>query len=177
MIIIKENDKNKQVIEAYIKEIVEQCNTLEIPINKNIIIMTDTRSSRRLGCCQKLSDYSKTKYGLDGYDYQIKISELIFKSFKNEIRNTIAHEFLHTCENCMNHGKRWKYFANKLNNCYHYNIKTTTSLDKSNEAKYIVECPSCGKRVFRYKSCNVTQKPYLYICGNCGNKGLKLIKN
>lgn len=38
------------------------------------------------------------------------------------IQMTIVHELLHTCEGCFNHGAKWKYYAEVMNNKYGYQI-------------------------------------------------------
>lgn len=177
MIKVKENDENKQMLETYLNAILEQCNILNIPIGKDIIIMTDYRSSRNLGRCTKLSYYKIKDTELEDYDYQIKISKFVFKEDRNLLKNTLAHELLHTCENCMNHGNQWKYFAAKMNKNYDYDIKILYNSGTTKRAKYIIECTSCGNKATRYKDCKAIQNLHRCSCGKCGSKELKLIKN
>ena len=65
------------------------------------------------------------------------------------IRNTIFHEILHSCKECMNHGKKWKYYAQKVNQKYGTNIARTAEYEeypyKKPKINYELYCPTCKK--------------------------------
>lgn len=64
--------------------------------------------------------------------YTINIScRLLEESVPREIlKQTVLHEILHTCKNCMNHKTEWKEVANQVNRAYGYNIKRCTSAEE-----------------------------------------------
>lgn len=42
----------------------------------------------------------------------------------------LAHEILHTCRGCANHGLRWKDYAQRMNELYGYGVERTDSFEK-----------------------------------------------
>lgn len=77
--------------------------------------------------------------------------------------DTLIHELIHTCPNCMNHGKEWQQWAELVNDCYAcYNISRCSSASekgidveyhrqrRQTEYKWSIECESCD-RVWKYK--------------------------
>lgn len=157
--------KQKQ-LQLYLVEICEQCNNLKIPISKKINpeIVINKRAKSRFGACKKTSD-----------GFLIEISESILKSDSNKIKNVIAHELLHTCYGCYNHGERWKSYAVRLNEAYGYNIKRTSSYEemgmeqpeKKLENKYMIQCQKCGKIFYRQKKSKLIKEINHYRC-KCG---------
>lgn len=67
---------------------------IKIPYTKNVPIKINTRAKRMHGCCRKVNG-----------NFVIEISDFLFNYSKEEIMNTIAHELIHTCYGCFNHGK------------------------------------------------------------------------
>lgn len=149
-------------------EICEQCKALKIPISKNINpeIAINKRAKSRFGACKK------TDKG-----YLIEVSESILGLDVDRIKNVLAHEILHTCPGCYNHGKRWKAYASKLNVAYGYNIKTTTSYEemglhkpeKRIQYKYKIQCQKCGKTFYRQKRSKLITHIQNYRC-TCGGQ-------
>lgn len=112
-----------------------------------------------------INNKAKSRWGRCTYHrnsdcYTIEISSLLLNDEVNDIAlyNTLAHEMLHTAENCMNHGKIWKTYANIMNETYGYNIKTTESADEKGIVverkpityKYAIHCTGCGS-IFHYQ--------------------------
>ena len=85
---------------------------IKIPYTKNVPIKINTRAKRMHGCCRKVNG-----------NFVIEISDFLFNYSKEEIMNTIAHELIHTCYGCFNHGKRFKYYCDKINQLG-YNVTT-----------------------------------------------------
>ena len=76
--------------------------------------------------------------------YHIEVSEFILGCDPEKIRGVLAHEILHTCKGCYNHGNMWKEYAAMMNSAYGYNIKRTSS----NEEMGIADEGRSG-RIFR----------------------------
>ncbi len=112
-----------------LKEVIKQAQDIGIPVPADICEQVDInpRPKKRYGCC-------RLKKGV----YHIEVSEFILNCDPDKIRGVIAHEVLHTCRGCYNHGDMWKRYAAMMNSAYGYNIKRTSS----NEEMGIVD--ACG---------------------------------
>lgn len=157
-------DELNDILADVIREALE----VGIPVPSNIYpqIKINKRTKKRLGCCIKT----------DG-KCTIEISEFILECQPKHIRSIIAHEVIHSCEGCSNHGKLWKYYANLMNDKYGYNIKRLLSLEEiglvddyeQRNIKYIMKCQSCGKEYPRQRYTCVMKKINAYRC-SCGGK-------
>lgn len=140
---------------------------LNIPYTKNVPIKINTRAKRMHGCCRKVNG-----------QFVIEISDFLFNYSKNEIMNTIAHEMIHTCYGCFNHGKRFKYYCDKINSLG-YNVTTTYKGEEvnqvQNEAKYMIMCENCKTKVYRMKKSKIITNSSAYRCSKCKGK-LKVYK-
>ncbi|MCK9477829.1 MAG: SprT-like domain-containing protein [Candidatus Muirbacterium halophilum] len=140
--------------------------SLNIPVSKKIVFEFNENY---------IKTYGSTEYFKGGY--KIVLSTLLFKSEK-ELKNTLIHECLHTCPNCMNHGKTWKKYAEKINSNLNYNIKRCTDVNELEKSlkeeiikrqKYCVECCNCGQKSFFMRKCKSVNYPNLYKC-KCGGE-------
>lgn len=131
----------KNLYKVY-SDCVSICEKHKIPIADVIHIEVNSRAKKRWGLCTKNSNESFT----------IQISDRLLKDDVSEEAtfNTMIHELIHTCPNCMNHGKEWKKWAEVINKNTNYNIKRTTSCaEKGVEnpiatmPRYIVKCTNC----------------------------------
>lgn len=131
----------------------------------------DWKSTKFYGVCERV-----------GYDcYRIKVSHRMLNEEIDirELKDTIFHELLHTCDGCMNHGYEWKKQADIVNRKLGYNIKRCASFELNqkirelyaNEYKYMFECTECGRKVGRTRACQFTKYYNLYSCGHCGKVG------
>ena len=155
-------------MEALLQEVLSDCKELKIPVSDRVIpeIIINRRAKSRFGSCKK------TAMG-----FQIEICEAVLDASVQDIKNIIAHELLHTCYGCYNHGKRWKAYAEKMNNMHGYNITTTTTYEKIGlerperkpDYKYKIECTKCGKVFFRQKKSKLITNTKRYRC-TCGGK-------
>lgn len=126
----------------------EQLEELGIEYGDIYNVKVNSRAKSRWGRCS--SNY---------YGFEIEISDRLLADDIDDMAtlNTMMHEVLHTCDNCMNHGKEWQRLADIVNKAYGYNIKRTTSADEkgivyeSRESyHYIVHCNGC-KHQWKYK--------------------------
>lgn len=140
------------------------CTSLNIPISNNISIKYNGRIRKCWGYCR-----------LENSQYEIDIMRLLGEDdtiSSDTVISIILHELLHTCPNCMNHGKIWKSYKKLIENNYDYKIYTKCNAkDLHIKPKYIVKCRKCGnKQKYVTRPHNVK-----YICMNCGSTKMKCI--
>lgn len=155
-------------IDLVLKEVIRKAREINIPVPDIISdkVIVNKRPKKRFGCCRK-------KDGM----FFIEISEFILKCSDKKIEEVIAHEVLHTCPGCYEHGKKWKEFADSMNRRYGYNIKRTSTFEEmgieedrgGEDIKYIIKCNKCGKEYPRKRFTCVMQKINAYRCA-CGGK-------
>lgn len=134
---------------------------LKIPY-KDVPVIINTRAKSRHGCCKK-----------KGNEMHIEISSFVLSYPVQELRNTIAHEMIHTCYNCFNHGKTFKKYAEKLNSLG-YNVTTTYKGELKTPAEkhpnYLLICQGCGEKIYRTKKSRIILYPEQYRCKKCKGK-------
>lgn len=129
-------------------ELVEKISTI-LPEVKNNTYNTEFiyNQASTLGQCRKRSNC----------DYTIYLNYYYARSAPMEmIEETIVHELLHSCRECMAHTGRWKRLAALVNEHFGYHISRTSSVDGTNY-KYI-------------ENMNRKQKKYALICNNCNHQ-------
>lgn len=159
-------------LQQLFKEAKEDLEAIDIKYGDIYSVVVNTRAKKRWGQCQRIGSY-----------YKIEISDRLLQddvSYEATM-NTLIHEILHTCPNCMNHGAAWKKLAERVNSFYpQYNIKRITSseekgiaADRMAEYKYSVVCKSCGaeaKYMKRGKVIQLLEKGSKSCrCYNCNN--------
>ena len=161
---------------AVADEAMMELDELDIPYSPCIKWKINTRA-RRWGLCRRLYDLQ--------YEFEIELNISLFADGAFDgLKNTIIHELLHTCPDCMKHTGEWKEYADMVNRAFGYNIKRTSSeedkcaeninrAEREDKIKYRLQCEKCtahwdycraGKFVKIYKRCT---------CGRCGGS-LKL---
>lgn len=167
---------DREKLNTLLKVVINEARKLNIPVPFTIYneIRVNQRPKKRFGCCRKIDN-----------QFIIEVSEFVLKCPEDKICSVIAHEVLHTCEGCYEHGAIWKSYAELMNSAYGYNIKRTCTFeemglseDKSVEKvkyKYIIKCSKCGREYPRQKYTCVIKKINAYRCG-CGGK-LYVINN
>ena len=88
------------------------------------------------------------------------------------VMQTLAHEVLHTCYGCSNHGARWKGYAARMNAAYGYEIARTDSCEKlgvpdTKKVRYLLVCTKCGAQIRRSRRSPLVDHPERYRC-RCG---------
>ena len=164
----------KSVYKVY-NDCLKICFDLNIPVADIIHVKVNTRAKKRWGLCT---------FECEG-EYTIEISDrLLADEISEEATfNTMIHELLHTCPNCMNHGKEWKRWADTVNRNTKYTIKRTTSYEEKgiekpvNIPKYTVKCSDCGRKWFYNRAGSVIQNLNRCKCPHCNTKHLTYIQN
>lgn len=170
MIIVadKVSSEEKIKFEDAIKECLMEVEKVNIRYGEIDSFVISTRFKRTWGQCKQILTNK----------YKISISSRLLKPDVpiKSLKNTIIHEILHTCKNCMNHGNEWKKNAEIVNKEYDYHIKRTSSdqemgfKDESNDFKknsYRVICTKCGYVYTRERKCNLINHPERYVCHLC----------
>lgn len=159
------NKSSKQAkADRLLEEVREELTDIGIPISEKIApIEINTTAKKRLGQCA----YNRA-FG----EYEINIGEFILDHSEEVAKRTIAHELLHTCEGCMNHGEKFKAYADLANTVYNYGITITTNyndigVDPGIVYKYEVKCSGCGATSYKMRATSVTKHPENYRCGKC----------
>ena len=151
-------------LDAILKRTVKLARSLNIPVSDRIIPHVFINSRRRtiLGTCEK------QKSG----EYKIVLSEFVL-SDEAGVKNVIAHEVLHTCDGCSNHGSLWSAYAKLLGNATGQQIKRTGKSERADEmrlnAPYTLVCRKCGREFHRYKRSALVKRPERYRC-TCGGR-------
>lgn len=144
-------------------------------------VTVNTRAKSRWGQCKcKVIGF---KYnGSPLYEYSINISSLLLNERVpiEALQNTIIHEILHTCPDCLNHGYEWKRRAAIVKNKLGYDIKRCSDADEKGIDKnlvngyrkpnYIVRCKKCGREVNKMRMCSIVKYPELWRCGVCSGE-------
>lgn len=151
--------------DALLREAIEQARALGIPLSGNIDphVRVNSRAVTRFGCC-------KYEVGRQIIEVALRVAEGPEKS----CRETLAHEVLHTCWGCRNHGKRWKGYAQRMNLSYGYHISRASTNEKmgvreERPYKYLLRCESCGAEFKRFRASALTRDPERYRC-RCGGR-------
>lgn len=152
-------------LDALLRKLAEELKGMGIPVSAEIEpqVKVNTRAKRRLGCCIRR----------DG-TYTIEVSSSILDE-EELLRQTLVHELLHTCYGCGNHGARWKAYAKRAGEAMGLSIERTcpargeTLPLRQEEAKYLLECQSCGARIVRMRLSKAVKAPWRYRC-KCGGR-------
>lgn len=145
--------------------VIQEAKALNIPISDRIspIVTVNSRAVRRFGCCI-----------LKGDKFYIEISSRLIDAPEQVRKQTLAHEILHTCPGCRNHGSRWKQYAESMNNAYGYEISRANTneqlgLEDTVPYRYLLRCKSCGVEIKRLRRSKLIDYPEYYRC-KCGGK-------
>ena len=165
-----ENYRSKKLVDA-VHEGMRICEELHIPIGCITEIEANPRLKSTWGRCKKLTHYT--------YRIEIK-SRLLESDVPHEVlMNTVLHELIHTCKNCMDHGEVFKRYAARLN-AKGWEISTYVSQadmravpEPEPNYRYKVTCEACG-HVWKYKTRGKVVRclqadPTSCTCG-CGGK-------
>lgn len=148
--------------------VITQARAVGIPVPADIDprVTLNTRAVARFGCCIRR-----------GSACRIELSARLLEAGEPYIRETLAHEVLHACRGCRDHGERWKSYAARMNAAYGYHIKRTATweamgLADEKPVKHLLHCERCGLEFRRTRSSALVEHPERYRC-RCGGRIIK----
>ena len=102
--------------DALLVRVLDQARALKIPVSAQIRphVTVNRRAVTRFGCCIRR-----------GEAFEIELSQRLLEAAEGACLQTLAHEALHTCPGCRDHGQRWKAYAARMNAAYGYAIART----------------------------------------------------
>ena len=144
--------------------VIAQAKAVKVPVSDRVCpqVRLNRRARTRFGCCVR-----------KGGAYTIELSaRLAREGAEDAVSRVLAHEVLHTCYGCSNHGKRWKGYAQRMNAAYGYHISRTDrfedlGMEDDRPVRYWVVCTRCGRRIPRMKRSTLVDHPERYRC-RCG---------
>ena len=110
---------NKERLDILLQEVIQEARALKIPVSstieKNVIV--NGRPKKRFGCCRKSRN-----------GFEIEVSRFLLDEAgcsEKIVKGVLAHEVLHTCRDCYEHGMLWKSYAGQMNKAYplHYPVQ------------------------------------------------------
>ena len=139
---------------------------IQLPDNISRCVLVNKRATKRFGLCK-----------FDNGIWRIELTDRLLNADEFACKQTLAHELLHTCKGCANHGNLWKKYADIMNKAYGYSISRTDSPEKlgisdTSQARYIFMCDRCGAVVKRERVSRFVKHPERYRC-KCGGKFIK----
>lgn len=151
-------------LDALLQHVIRQARVLDIPVSPAIrpTVALNRRAKTRLGCCRR---------GPDG-SHVIELAAPLAQAEDRAVCQVLAHEVLHTCPGCANHGPLWRAWAQKMNQAWGYRIRRTDTfeamgLPDQRPVRYLVVCTRCGRRTPRMKRSPLVAHPERYRC-RCG---------
>ena len=156
---------------AMFNEALEIVDGLGIEAGEIVDVSLNYRAKNRAGQCKR-NNVSNT--------YSLNFNYLMFNDETNdtEVMNTIIHEILHTCKDCMTHKGEWKRLANIVNANTKYNITrcanyASLGIESPKEERkhnYVFVCEDCGQVIIRERASKFTKNYHAYRCGKCGGE-------
>ena len=150
--------------DGLLQRVMEQARALGIPLSDHIDphVVVNARAVSRFGCCR-----------CQAGRYTIEVALRVAQGSESACLETLAHELLHTCYGCRNHGKRWQSYAQRMNAAYGYHIRRASTSGQmgleEQEYRYVVRCDSCGAEYGRFRRSALICHPHRYRC-RCGGR-------
>ena len=156
-------------VDALLTQVIRQAEALGIPVSTRIDphVRLNTRAKTRFGCCK----------GNRTTGFIIEIAAALLTAEPHVCMQVLAHEVLHTCRGCQDHGERWKAYAAQMNAAYGYAIRRTDKAEqlgvrlpprKPPQYRWRIICIQCGKQYLRQKESKLVKHPGRYRCSDCG---------
>ena len=152
--------------------VMEQARNAGIPFSENTDrhVRINTRAKKRFGQCICRNG-----------QYTIEVSSVLLNAPERSCCQTIAHELIHTCKGCGDHGSLSQRDAAIMNRLYGYSISRTNTpeemgispVESESAAKYILECRKCGAKISRTRLSPVVAHPSRYRC-RCGGSLIRI---
>ena len=134
--------------------VIAQAAALGIPVSRKIspAVRLNARAKKRFGCC----------IGSPAKGFVIELSAALPAAGRQACLQTLAHEVLHTCPGCQNHGSRWKAYAERMNA-----VQLPQTVPRY---RWRIVCTGCGRQFYRQKSSALVRSPARYRCAVCGGR-------
>lgn len=153
----------EEMLDELLAQVIGQARSLGVPVARSIHphVVINTRARTRFGCCRR-----------ERGCYTIEIAATLLEAEKSAVCQVLAHEVLHTCPGCANHGARWQRWAGIMSRQFGYHIHRTDSheslgLEDNRPVRYLVVCHKCGNTIPRMKRSALVEHPERYRC-KCG---------
>ena len=157
-------------LNEYTAQCMKELDAIGVKYGKIVEVKANTRAKKRWGLCKIVPG---------GYSIDINAILLDERNSEQGLKETIIHELLHTCKDCMSHNENWKQLATKVNRAYNYNIKRCSTFQEKGVKEeirpvctpainYVIKCNKCGHTYTRARKSKAIQHPERYRCGCCG---------
>ena len=145
-------------------QVLEQARSVGVPVSDHIDphVKINRRAVTRFGCCTRQKDGSFT----------IELTHRLLEAADPACLQTLAHEALHTCPGCRNHGALWRSYAGRMNAAFGYAISRTGTCGELGvpdlrPVRHLVVRTRCGQEFPRTKASPLVLHPERYRC-KCG---------
>lgn len=152
-----------------LRQVIAEAKAVKIPVSDRISpqIVINRRAKTRFGCCKKTAD-----------GFSIELCEKVIEAGEPACKAVLAHEVLHSCYGCMNHGVRWKNYAQRMKDAYGYDVVRAAKgeqlgVENDYPSKYRFRCECCGMIIERMRKSAFVKNFTRYRC-RCGGKLEKL---
>lgn len=152
-------------LDALLAQVIGQARLMGIPVARAIDphVAVNTRARTRFGCCRR-----------ERGRYTVEVAAALLEAEESAVCQVLAHEVLHTCPGCANHGVRWQRWAGIMSRQFGYHIHRTDShaalgLEDDRPVRYLVVCRKCGNTLSRMKRSALVEHPERYRC-KCGGE-------
>ncbi len=150
-------------LDGLLARVIGQAKQAGVPVSPDIdpAVRLNRRARTRVGCCRR-----------EGGSFRIEVAAALLGADEAAVCQVLAHEALHTCPGCANHGPQWRRWAARMNAAWGYHIRRTDShealgLADDRPVRYIVVCRKCGREIPRMKRSPLVAHPERYRC-RCG---------
>lgn len=151
--------------DTLLAQVARETRALAIPISPRVNphVQVNRRAPSRFGCCYRRKD-----------GFLIELAESLLLAPEQSCRQTLAHELLHTCPGCRNHGPLWRSYAQQMNQAYGYEITRTGThqalgVPDARPVRHLVICQVCGMEFRRTRASALVCHPERYRC-RCGGQ-------
>ncbi len=151
-----------------LQAVLQQAKAAGLPVSDAIDrhVLINQRAKKRYGICICRNGR-----------FTIELSAIMLTAPEKSCLQTLAHEILHTCPGCQNHGTLFRRYADIMNQRYGYQIRCTNSYEEmgitpeppASQPRYLLECRKCGRQFARIRYSTVIAHPSRYRC-NCGGQ-------